>query len=329
MPAEPAISVVISTFDRPAALQRLLEALASQRLPGDAQSEVVVVDDGSGPPTGELLESWRMRGAQRPFSLTALRHAARRGPAAGRNSGWRAASGRLVAFTDDDCLPTPGWLAALLQAAEVDPRGFVQGRTLPEPGHLDPRALLVRTQQITRLGPWFETCNIAYPRRALVELGGFDEALGMGGEDTELAWRALAAGWHAVWAPEALVHHAVTATGMARAVRIATRWGPLAGVVGRHPQLRHALFRGVFLNVWHYLWWRSLLLLAPWVRRALPAPLRAALLWRHLRELRARAGRGGVRGAGQLWAVPFLLVHDSVECLTVARAAVRHRTALL
>ncbi len=66
--------------------------------------------------------------------------------------------------------------------------------------------------RINALGPQYETCNVVYPREMLAALGGFDESFGSepAGEDADLAWRALAAGHTAMFAPEAIVHHALS-----------------------------------------------------------------------------------------------------------------------
>ena len=79
------------------------------------------------------------------------------------------------------------------------------------------------------------------------------------------------------------------------------------------------LHRRLFWNVWHYLMWRSLLALLapPWLRRI--------VLARHFAQLRRRAAAGGAGAA----AVPFLLVHDAVECAAVAGGALRHRVLVL
>jgi hypothetical protein len=79
------------------------------------------------------------------------------------------------------------------------------------------------------------------------------------------------------------------------------------------------LYRGAFWNVWHYLMWRSLL------ASAAPRWLRQAVFTLHLVQLRRRARDAGAGG----WAVPFLLVHDLVECWAVARGALRYRTLVL
>jgi len=106
--SEPSVSVVISTYQWPAALDVLLLALAEQR---DHDFEVVVADDGSGPETAAVVESWRARG---PFRVT---HAWQ------PDEGWRksrilnlgalAASGRYLVFLDGDSIPRASFLAAV------------------------------------------------------------------------------------------------------------------------------------------------------------------------------------------------------------------------
>ena len=314
---DPLVSVVVSTFDRPQRLTRLLAGLRAQQLPPE-QFEVIIVDNGSGPETGAALELERESGR---LQLRTIRHQVTRGPAGGRNSGWRCARAPLVAFTDDDCVPDPAWLQAGLRAAGERPGAIIQGRTEPDPRELAGDSLLSRTVSVSALGPQYETCNIFYPRGALETLGGFDERFGLrpAGEDTDLAWRALERGYEATFAPDALVHHAVQRLGMLGTLRDATRWGACARLFAVHPQTRAILHRRLFWNVWHFLLLRSALaLLAPrWLRRL--------VLTRHALSLRARGRRAG---AG-IWSVPFLLLHDAIETAAILRGALRHRTIVL
>ena len=278
-----------------------------------------MVDNGSaGPETTALLAEEQRRGSLR---LRAVRHEQTLGPAGGRNSGWRLARAPLVAFTDDDCVPERRWLTAALAASRTHPGAIIQGLTRPDPEELEREGLLTHTVRIDRLGPQYETCNIFYPRAALESLGGFDESFGKfpAGEDTDLAWRALERGCRAVFAADAVVCHAVQRLGVRGTLRVAARWTAVVRVFADHPPLRPMLNRRVFWNVWHYLLWRSLLALMA------PAWLRRMLLTMHLFELRKRAR---LAGAGS-WAIPFLLIHDLVECWAVARGAVRYRTLVL
>ncbi|MGH2951859.1 MAG: glycosyltransferase family 2 protein, partial [Solirubrobacterales bacterium] len=93
------VSVVVPTRDRPESLARCLRALAGQEL---GELEIVVVDDGSrdrGTVEAVVARTSRARVIRLPG----------RGPAAARNVGARAAEGRVVCFTDDDCEADPGW----------------------------------------------------------------------------------------------------------------------------------------------------------------------------------------------------------------------------
>jgi GT2 family glycosyltransferase len=318
--AEPRVSVVAATRDRPDRLAALLEALRGQTL-GAPDFEVVVVDDGSGTETRALLDAAARRG---DLELRIVRHDAARGPGGARNAGWRAARAALVAFTDDDCRPAPGWLEAGLAAHERLPEAVVQGRTQPDPGERDRLGPFSRTVAVERLGPQYETCNIFYPRELLERLGGFDEDFGLrpGGEDTDLAWRAIELGRPTAFCEDALVFHAVLELGPRGALRDAARWTETVRVFARHPGARTMLDHRIFWNVWHYLLVRSLLaLLLPRRMR----PLRWAILARHVLALhdRARTLGGGPR------LLPLLVVYDLVETIAIARGAARHRTLVV
>jgi GT2 family glycosyltransferase len=316
--ALPQVSVVVPTHDRPRRLAAVLAGLRAQTLaPGGF--EVIVVDDGSVTPgTQEVLAAELSRGG---LQLRTIRHDSPRGTSAGRNSGWRVARASLVGFTDDDCVPDPSWLSEALAVSGRHPGAIIQGRTEPNPSELGRRGVFSRTITVDSLGPQYEACNIFYPRALLERVGGFDEIFGLfsAGEDTDLAWRALAAGGASAFAPDALVFHAVHELGPLRTLREATRLSQTALVFARHPQTRAMLNRRLFWSGWHYLVIRSLIALA------LPRPVRRFLLTRHALQLAARARSAG---AGP-WAVPFLLLYDAIETGAVARGGVRYRTPVL
>ncbi|HEY2772095.1 MAG TPA: glycosyltransferase [Solirubrobacteraceae bacterium] len=314
---DPVISVVVATCDRPERLRRLLAALRAQDLGGD-RFEVIVVDDGLSGETSKLLDRERAAG---DLSVHASRTEGRRGPARARNVGWRLAAAPLVAFTDDDCVPSSRWLTAGLARAEEFPGAIVQGPTEPDPSELGNVSVFSRTIRQAQLGPHYETCNIFYPRALLERLGGFDESFGARseGEDTDLAWRALGSGGTSVFAPDARVLHAVEDVGPLRTLRLATRWTSCVRLLAEYPQTRVMLERGVFWNVWHYMLLRCILATFG------PRWLRRVLVIRYLRAMRVR-GRG--LGAG-LWSVPFLILHDAVETAAIIQGAVRYRTLAL
>jgi glycosyltransferase involved in cell wall biosynthesis len=160
------VAVVVPTRNRAALLERLLHALDRQTHPN---YEVVVVDDASRDDTGRVLNAWSEGSPLRRW----MSFADPRGSYAARNAGWRWAEAPLIAFTDDDCVPEPNWLEALVGAMPETGVVGVQGRTIVRDGRVTPF-----THQIeqTRGGPPYRTCNILYTRTELERLGGFDES---------------------------------------------------------------------------------------------------------------------------------------------------------
>src|SRR5438067_3847672 len=167
------VSVVVPTFRRPDLLDRCLAALMAQDLSA-TDYEVIVVDDAACEETKRQVECWAERvelsgHTIRYIPVTGVCHP--HGPATARNVGWRAACGEIIAFTDDDCIPTPGWLRAGV-AAFVDGVAGVDGRVvMPLPAtptdYERDAAGLERGE--------FVTANCFYGRDALVAVGGFDE----------------------------------------------------------------------------------------------------------------------------------------------------------
>ncbi len=312
------ISVVVATRDRSLRLSRLLDSLRAQTLESD-RFEVVVVDDESRDDTTSVLEREL---ARRELRLRSFRLEPSRGPAGARNEGWRAADGSLVVFTDDDCVADPGWLEAIAAAASARPGCLVQGRTDPIPEERASIGPFSRTLEVTELGPYFQTCNIAYPRAMLEALGGFDDStFPRSGEDTDLAWRAIEDGAEAVYAEDARVFHAVNQFGPIGSLRFPLRWSDAMANLDRHPELRSELHRGVFWKRSHELLLAAVVGVAA-TRRFPPAAL---LVLPYARDVVRRTRR---RGASASHA-PHLALQDAVETYATIRGAVRNRTLVL
>ena len=307
------VAVCVSTYNRSARLDRLLGSLADQDF---SDLEVVVYDDASTDHTAEVLASWVGR-----LPLTVLRGEVNGGPAAGRNAAWRASTAPLVLFTDDDCVPQPGWVRAHLDAAGP----VTVGRTVPAPDQLHLLGPFSRTLQVEDAG-LFHTCNVGYPRELLERLGGFDERFRhAAGEDTELGLRAQESGAEVAFLPDAVVHHDVRPSSVRAAFREATKWADLPLVVATHPQTARPL-------VHSRLWWRRTHPVAVLAAAGLllgtrrPLAAAAALPW-----LRLRTGDAPVlaRRRHWPWVLPVQLAVDLVEVGTLARGSVRHRKLLL
>ena len=313
----PDVSVVIpSRGRRETRIAFAYEALTKQTLPAD-RFEVVVVRDPDAPgPAARPPEG---------LSVREVAAAEPTGPAHKRNLGWRAAEGRLVAFTDDDCRPAPGWLASLLEASGGRDDAIVQGRTVPDPDELHLYWGLSRTVTVEGESVHYETCNMAYPRALIESLDGFDESFGaVGGEDVDIALRAQDAGAERIYEPEALVWHAVHVRHLPEALREAARWEDLPLLLARHPSQRAAYDAGLFLYPSH---WQLLLALAGLATRRPAAAAVAALPY--LNRVLHYHGRSPLAIAGGLAELPAQALVDAVEIATVLRGSVRHRTFFL
>lgn len=199
------ISVVIPTWNRPAPLAACLGALAAS-FPADA--ETLVVSDGGaddlGPVVAPFIDSLRLR-------LLQVEHG---GPSAARNHGLEAARGEIVAFTDDDCRPQPGWLSALAAGVVLWPPRAVGGAThngLPANAYADSAELVLslladHDRAQTGLERLLPSNNFAFPTRELIGLGGFDEGFRTA-EDRELCRRWTEAGFQLGRVSEAIVEH--------------------------------------------------------------------------------------------------------------------------
>jgi cellulose synthase/poly-beta-1,6-N-acetylglucosamine synthase-like glycosyltransferase len=217
--------VVVCTIERPAALDRCLEALHRQTRPPD---EVLVVDNTPGDAlTRELAERWEARYLTEP----------RRGLSRARNRGALAAGSAVVAFTDDDAVPEAGWVQGLAGEFVDERLGAAAGRVLPLELRTEAQRLFDAAGGVTRnagrrLGVdrssryWFEMAhfggigaggNMAF-RRQLFEAGlRFDESLGRGaplggGEEHFAFFQVLARGSRVAYCPTAIVRHAYPAT---------------------------------------------------------------------------------------------------------------------
>ena len=114
------ISVIITTYNREDALDVALRALAAQT---DRNFEIVIADDGSGPDTARLVESWKPR-LSIPLKHVRHEHRGFRGGEI-RNRGIRASDGALCIFLDGDCLARPDFIASHRRLYE--PGWFVIG----------------------------------------------------------------------------------------------------------------------------------------------------------------------------------------------------------
>ncbi|MHA0285799.1 mycofactocin biosynthesis glycosyltransferase MftF [Mycobacterium sp. C3-094] len=203
-PSHRDVTVVIPVRDNPSGLYRLLGALRGLR--------VVIVDDGSAIPVqqNDFVDTH--------CDVRVLRFERNRGPAAARNAGLMACDTDFVAFLDSDVVPRRGWLEALLghfcdpavalvapRIVALAPSDNVVARYEAVRSSLD---LGLREAPVVPFGTvsYVPSAAIICRRRALLEVGGFDETL-TSGEDVDLCWRLNEAGARLRYEPIALVAH--------------------------------------------------------------------------------------------------------------------------
>jgi GT2 family glycosyltransferase len=200
-----AVSVVVPTCGRIDLLNRCIEALCRQELPA-LRYEIIVVDDGPHRETRRLVEHWIRSMRNKNLDITYLANNGPHGPAAARNRGWRAARGSIIAFTDDDTVPTPGWLVNGLSVFD-DTVHAVCGR-VEMPLSEKPTDYERDAQQLERAE--FVTANCFCRKEVLEFINGFDERFRFAWrEDSDLHFRLLGLQARIMYAPQAVVVHPV------------------------------------------------------------------------------------------------------------------------
>lgn len=201
MTAGPGYTVVIPTIGRPSLTVLLDSIRASAAATGLPLPPVVLADDRPDPADDLVVaagEGWPVR----------VLRSGGRGPAAARNTGWRACDSEWVAFLDDDVLVSPRWLRDLERDLEAvaETVGGSQGRIeVPLPAGRRPTDLERGTATLADAA-WI-TADLAYRRSALLDCGGFDERFPRAfREDSELALRMLDRGWQLVRGNRRTVH---------------------------------------------------------------------------------------------------------------------------
>jgi len=196
------ISVVIPTYCRPHLLRNCIQCLVDQSF-DKSFYEVIVVSDGCDDESRSVVNSFKKFHP----ALYYLHLPEKKGPAAARNLGWQRAWGKLIAFTDDDCLPERTWLASLYKTYRGESVIAYAGKVMvPLPSHSSDYAKNTSNLE----GAEFVTANCCCTKLALERVEGFDERFSMAWrEDSDLEFKLLEQDIPVVKVEEAVVIHPV------------------------------------------------------------------------------------------------------------------------
>lgn len=197
----PRISVVVCSYNGSQTIRDCFKGLSKLDYP---DFEVIVVNDGSIDNTAKIA-------AEYPFKLI---NTPNMGLSSARNTGLEAATGEIVAYTDDDAHPDPHWLKYLAATFLKTTHTGIGG---PNIAPLDDGAIAecvanapggpIHVLTSDTEAEHIPGCNMAFRREALLAVGGFDEQYRAAGDDVDLCWRIQEKGWTLGFSPAAMVWH--------------------------------------------------------------------------------------------------------------------------
>lgn len=198
----PSISVVVCSYNGSVTIRQTLDEVTKLDYPN---FEVIVVDDGSTDRTPEIA---------REYPGVRLISVENGGLSAARNIGMRAATGKIIAYIDDDAYPDRHWLRYIAAGFRRSSHVAIGGPNIPPPGD-GPIAECVANAPggpihvllTDDLAEHIPGCNFAVLRSALEQIGGFDPLYRVAGDDVDACWRLQERGGTLGFAPAAVVWH--------------------------------------------------------------------------------------------------------------------------
>jgi len=196
------LSVVVCTRNGSATLGPCLAALGRQTYPNH---EIIVIDDGSTDSVPQIAQS---------FDFVRYQRQEPSGLSVARNFGASIATGEIIAYTDDDCVPDVDWLQQLALAFDdpqwiaaggpnipPPPRNRIEAIVAHAPG--GPSHVLINDEEAEHL----PGCNLAIRKTALDQIGGFNPIFETAGDDVDVCWRLRDTGGKLRFCPGAFVWH--------------------------------------------------------------------------------------------------------------------------
>ncbi|MCD4767947.1 MAG: glycosyltransferase [Methanosarcinales archaeon] len=204
------VSIIIPTFNRQKSLIRTLDSLFTQTFPQE-NFEIIIVNDGSTDDTEKIVLDFK----KNHQNISYIKQS-NKGIASARNQGIINSKGDIVGFTDDDCIVDSFWIQHAVESLKNTGKNItycgVQGKTLPESIIEQKKLLFHYVHAVENTGKEkyrsYQTCNIFYWKKYLIEISCFDEQLKYGSDD-DIAFRLIKKGYKIHFDENILVYHEV------------------------------------------------------------------------------------------------------------------------
>jgi len=198
------VSIIVPVFNARETISDCLESIQSLDYPKE-KLEIIVVDNGSNDRSDEIAQK---------FKVEMLFETSMKSSYAARNKGVREAKGEMLAFTDADCVVSPGWLKHMVQHWTDSSIGCFAG----EIKAFQPKTIIekfserkdILNQRHTFNNPYLpyaQTANVGFRKQVFEQIGLFDSEMKTGG-DADFCWRMQKQTRFQIrFIPKAVVYH--------------------------------------------------------------------------------------------------------------------------
>jgi len=257
--ANPSVTVIVPVKNGEQTIQPLLESL--QKLDYDPKKvEVVVVDGNSEDKTREIVKKY-------PVKLVIED---KKGINLARNMGIKNSNGEIIAFTDSDCIVPSNWITKIVENFKDPQVSCVGGSAIALDNDFVSQyadnsivrlmPVFKKREELKQVKPFFghpAGCNMAFRRKAVEEVGFFDEQIQYGFDEVEFADRICRAGYTMVLDPEVSVWHKHRST-FGEFLKQNFQYGKGSGIVFKKKLMADSVSKWTFLAIIGFITWLTI-----------------------------------------------------------------------
>lgn len=198
------VSVVIPAYNASKTIKECLLSVTGQK--SNFEFEIIVVDDGSSDSTKNIIEE---------FPKVRYIYQDNSGPAKARNTGWKAAVGDYIVFTDSDCVPEEDWLTEMVRPFSIENKVGAVGGAYDKTMNSDKKLAVLIGEEIkyrySNIGKWTDahgSYSLAVKKELLKNVNGFDESYPVAtAEDWDLCYKITKIGYKIYFNKKARLGH--------------------------------------------------------------------------------------------------------------------------